>query len=203
MPSATVEDAAGLEHPHRHRGARARQPGDHHDRPPHRIRRLHAEHDRCIIAPSRRGRYRGLATAAAGPLYYIAAGRPGDAESRAGMSERVFQPTREKPRSPSDLARSSGWPCCPCALAAPAEAYIGPGAGFALVGSFLVLLTTWSWRRSSILAWPFRTLWRLLRRRTAGRAAGPAPHRRRLRRPGPAPHRALDGRGQAAQLQAR
>jgi predicted AlkP superfamily phosphohydrolase/phosphomutase len=50
-------------------------------------------------------------------------------------------------------------------LTAPADAYIGPGAGVALVGSFLVLLTTLVVAVLSVLAWPFRTLWRLVRRR--------------------------------------
>ncbi len=56
------------------------------------------------------------------------------------------------------------------ALASPAEAYIGPGAGVALVGSFLVVLTTLVVAALSVLAWPFRTLWRLLRRRPRGPA---------------------------------
>jgi len=57
------------------------------------------------------------------------------------------------------------------ALGTPAEAYIGPGAGVALVGSFLVLLTTIVVALLSILAWPFRTLWRVIRRRPKGRPA--------------------------------
>jgi predicted AlkP superfamily phosphohydrolase/phosphomutase len=51
------------------------------------------------------------------------------------------------------------------AHAAPAEAYIGPGAGFALLSSFLVLFTTLVLAAVSLLIWPFRTLWRILRRR--------------------------------------
>src|SRR5258706_6908156 len=46
--------------------------------------------------------------------------------------------------------------------AAPAHAYIGPGAGFAFVGSFLVLLTTFVLAFAIILTWPIRTLYRLL-----------------------------------------
>ena len=49
------------------------------------------------------------------------------------------------------------------AIAAPAEAYIGPGAGFALLSSFLVLFTTIVIAILSILFWPFRVLWRLAR----------------------------------------
>ncbi len=50
-------------------------------------------------------------------------------------------------------------------LAAPAhaDAYVGPGAGFALVSSFLVLFTTTLAALASLLFWPFRLLWRRLR----------------------------------------
>jgi len=51
------------------------------------------------------------------------------------------------------------------ALAAPAHAYIGPGAGFALLSSFLVVFVTILLAIVSVLTWPFRTLWRVLRRR--------------------------------------
>ncbi|HSL19886.1 MAG TPA: alkaline phosphatase family protein [Methylomirabilota bacterium] len=50
-------------------------------------------------------------------------------------------------------------------LPATAEAYIGPGAGFAVLGSFAVLFVTMLLAGVSILAWPFRTLWRMVRRR--------------------------------------
>ena len=53
--------------------------------------------------------------------------------------------------------------------AAPADAYIGPGAGFALLSSFLVVFTTLILALLSLLTWPFRTLWRMLRRRQSGR----------------------------------
>jgi predicted AlkP superfamily phosphohydrolase/phosphomutase len=46
-----------------------------------------------------------------------------------------------------------------------AQAYIGPGAGFALVGSFFVLFTTIVLAMVAIMAWPFRMLIRLLRGR--------------------------------------
>jgi len=49
-------------------------------------------------------------------------------------------------------------------LAAPAQAYVGPGAGFALLSSFLVLFTTIILAILSLLIWPFRTVWRLIRR---------------------------------------
>ena len=48
-------------------------------------------------------------------------------------------------------------------LAQPADAYIGPGAGFALLSSFLALFTTTLAAVASLLFWPFRMLWRRLR----------------------------------------
>ena len=47
------------------------------------------------------------------------------------------------------------------APAAPALAYIGPGAGFALMTSAFVLVTTLFVVLATILAWPFRAVWRL------------------------------------------
>ena len=44
--------------------------------------------------------------------------------------------------------------------AAPAEAYIGPGAGFALLSSFLVVFTTIIIVIVSLIIWPFKMLWR-------------------------------------------
>ena len=49
------------------------------------------------------------------------------------------------------------------ATAEPAEAYVGPGAGFALLSSFLVLFATTVAAVVSLLFWPFRMLWRRLR----------------------------------------
>ena len=43
-----------------------------------------------------------------------------------------------------------------------ASAYIGPGAGFALGGSMLVLLVTFALAFAIILTWPLRLLYRLL-----------------------------------------
>jgi predicted AlkP superfamily phosphohydrolase/phosphomutase len=51
------------------------------------------------------------------------------------------------------------------AAAAPAEAYIGPGAGFALLSSFLVVFTTILIAIALLLTWPFRMAWRFLRRK--------------------------------------
>jgi predicted AlkP superfamily phosphohydrolase/phosphomutase len=47
--------------------------------------------------------------------------------------------------------------------AQPADAYIGPGAGFALLSSFLALFTTILAALAAVLFWPFRTLWRRVR----------------------------------------
>ncbi len=44
-------------------------------------------------------------------------------------------------------------------------AYIGPGAGFAFMGSFLSLLTGFLLTIASLVSWPFRMAWRLIRRR--------------------------------------
>jgi predicted AlkP superfamily phosphohydrolase/phosphomutase len=52
----------------------------------------------------------------------------------------------------------------------PAHAYIGPGAGFAVLGSFAVLFVTMILAGVSLLAWPFRMLWRMIRRRSKGKA---------------------------------
>lgn len=60
------------------------------------------------------------------------------------------------------------------AAAAPAEAYIGPGAGFVLLSSFFVLFTTIVIAIVSLLVWPFRALVRLL--------AGKRPPRPLIRR---------------------
>lgn len=48
------------------------------------------------------------------------------------------------------------------AAASPALAYIGPGAGFALMSSAFVLVTTAIVVLVTLLAWPFRALWRAL-----------------------------------------
>jgi predicted AlkP superfamily phosphohydrolase/phosphomutase len=57
----------------------------------------------------------------------------------------------------------------------PAAAYIGPGAGFVFVTSFLVLFISGLLAFLSLLVWPVRALWRFVRR--AGR---PKPRVRRL-----------------------
>ena len=66
---------------------------------------------------------------------------------------------------------------CRCLLAlgvlltaAPADAYVGPGAGFALLSSFLVLFTTVLIVLATLAIWPFRTAWRILTRKKAPKA---------------------------------
>jgi predicted AlkP superfamily phosphohydrolase/phosphomutase len=49
--------------------------------------------------------------------------------------------------------------------------YIGPGAGFAFLGSFLSLAAGLVLSFFSLLTWPFRMVWRLLRRRQGFRNA--------------------------------
>jgi len=50
-------------------------------------------------------------------------------------------------------------------------AYIGPGAGFAFLGSFLTIIAGFFLSLVSFLSWPFRMAWRLLRRRKGFRNA--------------------------------
>jgi len=53
----------------------------------------------------------------------------------------------------------------------PLAAYIGPGAGFAFLSSFLILFLTFALAVLSFLAWPFRLLVRLFRGRKGPRNA--------------------------------
>jgi hypothetical protein len=50
-----------------------------------------------------------------------------------------------------------------CVFTLPGMAYIGPGAGFAFLSSFLVLFLTFFLAVFSFLSWPFRLILRLLR----------------------------------------
>ncbi len=52
-------------------------------------------------------------------------------------------------------------------LAEPLHAYVGPGAGFAVLSSFLVLIAVFSLAALSILAWPFRFAYWLVTGRKA------------------------------------
>ncbi|MGZ5423267.1 MAG: alkaline phosphatase family protein [Candidatus Aminicenantales bacterium] len=49
------------------------------------------------------------------------------------------------------------------AAASPLAAYIGPGAGFAFLSSFLVLFLTFLLALFSFVSWPFRFVWRAIR----------------------------------------
>ncbi len=70
--------------------------------------------------------------------------------------------TRRVPRAVSLLVFLAGL----LAFAEPASAYIGPGAGFALLSSFLVLFTTIILAAFSLLILPFRFLFRLIMRKS-------------------------------------
>ncbi len=61
------------------------------------------------------------------------------------------------------LRRLAGAAAALLALGSPLSAYIGPGAGFAFLSSFLVLFLTFFLAVLSFLSWPFRLLWRLVR----------------------------------------
>lgn len=58
------------------------------------------------------------------------------------------------------------------ALASPAQAYVGPGAGFAVVGSLGVLFVTFILGLVALVTWPFRTVYRLIRMRSVRRPTG-------------------------------
>ncbi len=58
-------------------------------------------------------------------------------------------------------------------VAFPADAYVGPGAGFALLGSFFVIFATMILAGVSLLILPFRTLWRIVKRRTKVKPLAP------------------------------
>ncbi|MEM6706254.1 MAG: alkaline phosphatase family protein [Acidobacteriota bacterium] len=57
----------------------------------------------------------------------------------------------------------------------PASAYIGPGAGFALLSGFMVLLSTIVIAIATLAIWPIRMVWRALTRKRP-----PKPHVKRL-----------------------
>jgi len=53
------------------------------------------------------------------------------------------------------------------AVATPAHAYVGPGAGFAVLSSFLTLFLAFFYAVLAMLTWPLRQLFRMFRRRKA------------------------------------
>jgi predicted AlkP superfamily phosphohydrolase/phosphomutase len=75
-----------------------------------------------------------------------------------------------KPTVPAPLLLVALAAAAVLALPSTASAYIGPGAGFALLSSFFVLLTTMVLAMVALLRWPFRLMWRAVRR---GRRARP------------------------------
>ena len=66
-------------------------------------------------------------------------------------------------RSRTSWLTLAAFVCPSLLLAGAAQAYIGPGAGFALGGSMLILLATFLLAFAIILTWPFRLLYRLIR----------------------------------------
>jgi predicted AlkP superfamily phosphohydrolase/phosphomutase len=56
-------------------------------------------------------------------------------------------------------------------IVTPASAYIGPGAGFALMSSAFVFVTTVLAVLFTLLAWPFRLAWRAITRQTPPKAS--------------------------------
>ena len=81
----------------------------------------------------------------------------------------------DSPAAPEpEILSSSTWPGrgpfalafgLACALGVvPAAAYVGPGAGFALASSFFAVFLTVVIAVLVLLIWPFRKLWRLIRR---------------------------------------
>ena len=108
-------DTAGVEHAHRHRGPRPRQPGNDDDG--------------------------GTATQSA--------------EERRGHPLLQWSEGRDSFATPPPWLTLTWTVCLILISAAPALAYIGPGAGFALMSSAFVLVTTVSW--SSPRCWHGRS----------------------------------------------
>src|SRR5271165_2544645 len=67
-------------------------------------------------------------------------------------------------------------------IPSPALAYIGPGAGFALAGSFFAVLAAFASALLLLLTWPLRLLWRAVRPLARTVFGGRARGRRRFKR---------------------
>ncbi len=65
----------------------------------------------------------------------------------------------------ADCARHIALLIACCLLSEAALAYVGPGAGFALIGSFFGFIMAILAGTVSLLIWPFRAIWRGIRRR--------------------------------------
>ena len=72
-------------------------------------------------------------------------------------------------RLQTGIRRTLVFALLPLLLSSPAYAYVGPGAGFAFLSSFLVLVVAFLMALLSLLSWPFRFLVRMLRGRIAGK----------------------------------
>ncbi len=99
----------------------------------------------------------------ASPTDLRAATAPGPATRRRGAGCAPIRATTPAARRRTRLVVAAA--AAALALAVPAHAYVGPGAGFALLSSFLVLFTTIILAIVSLLLLPFRFVWRLVRRR--------------------------------------
>jgi len=88
-------------------------------------------------------------------------------------------PKNSQPQTPADALRTKSPTGRKAALilagllflGLPLSAYIGPGAGFAFLSSFFVLFLTFLLAVFSLLLWPFRALWKLIRGRKAFRGS--------------------------------
>jgi predicted AlkP superfamily phosphohydrolase/phosphomutase len=78
---------------------------------------------------------------------------------------------RDNPGIPLPAARVALLVFVLFAGALEARAYVGPGAGFAVLSSFLTLFLAFVYALFALVTWPLRQLWRLVRRRKAYRAA--------------------------------
>lgn len=82
----------------------------------------------------------------------------------SAMGKRGKIPVRHRSAS---RKRGVGFLFLVLSLALPVSAYVGPGAGFAFLSSFLVLFLTFLLALFSFLSWPFRFIFRLIKGRKA------------------------------------
>jgi predicted AlkP superfamily phosphohydrolase/phosphomutase len=73
----------------------------------------------------------------------------------------ALRSSRDPWHAQREYGRAAALACVIAAVfPAPADAYVGPGAGFALLTSVLVFFTTVLVAAASVLAWPVRLVWR-------------------------------------------
>ncbi len=89
--------------------------------------------------------------------------RSTDSDKRANPAQETLNP----PRSSLAVVVALAISLLAFVSAAPAHAYIGPGAGFAVLGSFLVVLAAVALGGLVLVTWPLRFLLRWRRRRRA------------------------------------